>query len=121
MKFILVLFLCALTHSFFAQKVGEKVNVIWNGTWYKSTILEIKNGKFKVHYDGWGSEWDEWVTSDRIKVWSFKVGEKVQVLSNGIWYKASILQSGNDGTYKVHYDGWGVEFDEWVPIDRIKK
>lgn len=50
---------------------GQKVQVLWKGTWYASTILEVgadaNAGKYKIHYDGWGNEWDEWVTPDRIK------------------------------------------------------
>ena len=50
---------------------GQKVQVEWKGTWYASTILEVGSGanagKYKIHYDGWGSEWDEWVPPSRIK------------------------------------------------------
>jgi hypothetical protein len=50
---------------------GDKVLVEWKGQWYPSTILEVgagdNAGKFKIHYDGWGAEWDEWVTTTRMK------------------------------------------------------
>jgi hypothetical protein len=48
-------------------KKGDKVNVEWKGDWYTATILETGEGKYKIHYDGWGDEWDEWVTSSRMK------------------------------------------------------
>lgn len=50
---------------------GQKVQVEWKGKWYASTILEVGTdanaGKYKIHYDGWGSEWDEWVGPSRMK------------------------------------------------------
>ena len=48
-------------------KVNDKVLVLWSGGWYKAEILEEKNPKFLVRYDGWGYLYDEWVTEDRIK------------------------------------------------------
>lgn len=48
-------------------KVNDKVLVLWSGGWYKAKILEEKTPKYLVHYDGWGSLYDEWVTADRIK------------------------------------------------------
>lgn len=39
----------------------------WSGVWYKGSVLEIKNGQYKVHYDGWGSNYDEWVPQTRLK------------------------------------------------------
>lgn len=47
--------------------VGEKVEVLWSGTWYKADVLEAKDGQYKIHYDGWASAWDEWVKPDRMR------------------------------------------------------
>lgn len=47
--------------------VGEKIEVLWSGTWYKADVLEAKGGQYKIHYDGWASSWDEWVKPDRIR------------------------------------------------------
>jgi hypothetical protein len=30
-------------------------------------VLASRNGIHQVHYDGFGDEWDEWVTSDRVR------------------------------------------------------
>jgi len=47
---------------------GAHVQVLWNGTWYASTILAVNgNGTFRIHYDGWASSWDEDVAADRIR------------------------------------------------------
>lgn len=47
--------------------VNEKVEINWSGGWYKGTILEIKDEKYKVNYEGWGSLYDEWVGAQRLK------------------------------------------------------
>jgi len=47
--------------------VNQKVKVKWQGTYYSAVILKIENGKYFVHYDGFESSWDEWVTADRMK------------------------------------------------------
>ncbi len=47
--------------------VGDKVDVIWQGSPYKCTVLAVlPNDKYKIHYVGWGSNWDEVVGLDRI-------------------------------------------------------
>lgn len=46
---------------------NQKVEINWSGTWYKGTILEVSNGKYKVRYDGWGSAYDEWVGQERLR------------------------------------------------------
>ena len=47
--------------------VGEKIEVLWSGTWYKAEILESKAGQFKIHYADWASSWDEWVKPARMR------------------------------------------------------
>ncbi|KAG0361255.1 hypothetical protein BG005_008806 [Podila minutissima] len=32
--------------------------------WYFGTMVGLKNGKIRIHFDDWGSEWDEWLASD---------------------------------------------------------
>jgi len=115
---LLFLGLVVFSFSSFCQKVGDKVKVEWKGIWFPSTILETKEGKFKVHYDGWDSKWDEWVEKGRIQVW--KVGEKINVEWKGKWYPSTILEA-KDGQFKVHYDGWEDTWDEWVTLDRMGK
>lgn len=47
--------------------VGEKVEVEWKKTWYAARILRVKGGSHYVSYTGYGKEWDEWVSSNRIR------------------------------------------------------
>lgn len=50
---------------------------------------------------------------------SFRVGQAVQVLSQGTWYPARVLRV-DQGRYRVHYEGWADSWDEWVTADRIR-
>ncbi len=123
--------------------VGDKAEIYWKGQWYKGTIIEGKNaeGKFKVHYEGWDSQWDEFVDVRRIrelkasqqdkpqeqkveakKQDEYKVGDKVEILWNSSWYKGSIIGAKNaEGKYKIHYDGYESNWDEWVDTKRLRR
>lgn len=47
--------------------VGDRVRVRWRGSVYSGAIAALPGrGKVLVHYDGYGSEWDEVVSEDRI-------------------------------------------------------
>jgi hypothetical protein len=48
-------------------KVGDAVMVEWKGGWFPARVIAIGNGKYKIHYDGYGSEWDEFVGLSRMK------------------------------------------------------
>jgi hypothetical protein len=49
-------------------RVGERVLVTWEGRDYPAYIIEAKGrGRFRVHFEGYDSRWDEDVTVDRIK------------------------------------------------------
>ncbi len=49
-------------------RVGEYVLVDWDGKSYPAYLIERKGeSRFRVHYDGYDSRWDEDVTLDRIK------------------------------------------------------
>lgn len=70
MKIIIALLIsCLLISSGFTQdyKKGSKVEIKWNNTWYKGSVVDVKDGKYKVTYEGWTSLWDEWVGTDRVR------------------------------------------------------
>lgn len=48
-------------------KTGQAVEVNWKGTWYPAKILSAKGGRYKIHYEGYNSSWDEWVGPERIR------------------------------------------------------
>jgi hypothetical protein len=47
-------------------------------------------------------------------------GDKVIVDWNGSWWKGEILAVNQDHSVRVHYTGWGSEFDETVPRSRLE-
>jgi hypothetical protein len=50
-----------------AYAAGAKVAVLWQGKWWPASVLSVKADKYLIHYDGWSSTWDEWVTTARMK------------------------------------------------------
>lgn len=48
-------------------KPGDKVEVLWLGSWYAARVKEVRDGRYYVGYDGYASSWDEWVTPSRIR------------------------------------------------------
>lgn len=47
--------------------VGKKVKVLWEGSYYPASILNVNGNQYLIHYDGYESSDDEWVDSSRIK------------------------------------------------------
>lgn len=49
-------------------KKGDDVDVEWNGQWWKGNVLSVSAGPtYRIHYVGWGPEWDEDVGPSRIR------------------------------------------------------
>lgn len=46
---------------------NERVEVEWQGKWWPAKVLDAKGGSHLITYDGYSKEWDEWVTSKRIR------------------------------------------------------
>jgi hypothetical protein len=48
--------------------VDDDVDVEWKGAWYPASVMEVKaQGKYKIHYQGYDSSWDETVGPSRIR------------------------------------------------------
>ncbi len=101
---------------------GGMVQVEWGGKWWLATILKEEGKRFLIHYVGWDSSWDEWVTEDRLKRDAGVAGadaEKVLVEWGGQWWPAVILKQEKD-RYFISYPGWDSSWDEWVTKERIR-
>lgn len=48
-------------------KVGQSVEVLWEGKWWPANVLKREDDKAFVKYDGYGDEWNEWVGPDRLR------------------------------------------------------
>ncbi|GAB3541049.1 hypothetical protein GCM10027343_10850 [Noviherbaspirillum agri] len=136
----LLLTICALA---FAGNSGEPVMVDWKGTPYKAFILKSEGGRHYVHYDGWPSSYDEWISDSQIigpkgqsapslqrqGVQSVQprpvphqsgadAGKQVWVLWHGKPYKA-VIHKSEGGRHFVSYPGWPSNYDEWISNAQI--
>lgn len=50
-----------------AWAAGAGVEILWNGRWFPGRIHEAADGRYRVGYDGYGSNWDEWVDAARLR------------------------------------------------------
>ena len=133
-------------------RIGEYVWVAWEGRDYPAYVIDQRGKtRYRVHYDGYDSRWDEDVTPDRIKgrikgpavappppekvaramgltpqpsgsagaPSVFAVGDRVRVRWQGSVYAATIVSLEGTGRIRVHYDGYGSEWDEVVSDDRL--
>mgnify|MGYP002630254304 FL=1 len=46
--------------------IGEQIKVEWNGSWWDASIINISDDKYQIHYTGFDSSWDEFVTTERM-------------------------------------------------------
>lgn len=126
--------------------VGDHVLVEWEGNAYPAMIIGAPTPtKYKVHYEGYDDIWDETVARDRIKGFVgsdvvqpeppakvrakalqaaqtnvHKLGDRVRVEWHGQMYPAVITGIVGQERYRVHYEGYGPEWDETVGLSRIQ-
>ncbi|MBF0422132.1 MAG: RNA-binding protein [Magnetococcales bacterium] len=93
-----------------AIDAGDYARVNWKGSWYDAKVLDVSGTRLLVHYTGYDSSWDEWVTMNRVAI---------QVLWKGKWYNASTIRA-EEGQVLVHYTGYDNSWDEWVDPSRIR-
>jgi hypothetical protein len=106
-----------------SPRIGERIEAYSIDGWYKGYITDFKDSKFKVHYYGYEYDEDEWVPANMIrqaKTIQYAVGQKVEVEWKKKWYPAKVLEV-KGGVHYITYDGYGKEWDEWVPSKRIRK
>lgn len=102
---------------------AKYMEAISENVWYKVEIIGKMKGLYKIHYIGWGDEWDEVVANDKLRVITYKtykIGTKVQVEYEEEYYPATIMKV--DGVFHyIHYDDYDEEWDEWVTSSSIKE
>ena len=94
---------------------GDHINVDCEEGTFRAIIEEVDRIFYKVSYEDWGPEWNEWITKHRING-----DEKVEIFLDDNWYPGEILQVKNNKFF-IRYDGYDTCFDEWVESTRIKK
>lgn len=121
--------------------VGDSVEVAWRGkfrleaqdvyqglAWWIATVVE-RGARYKIHYPGWESRWDEWVDRRRLRWGSDKdittqlnPKDRVELWCCGFnvpgaWLETSIKKVRRD-KYAVHRSqGAGTV---WVDRDRLR-
>lgn len=92
--------------------------VEWHGSWWPAHVVKRTNdGRAVIHYDGWGAEWDEAVDASRM---THPVADgKLFVEWRGSYWPASIVSAPSERALRVHYEGWGKEWDEAVEPSRL--
>lgn len=119
-------------------KAGDKIEIKWGSHWYAGEVLEVDGDRYKVHYDGYGANWDEWATLERLRdkddarsvspakevtpvdaAVDWKAGDRVEAKSYGSWYPATVLEAG-EGKWRVTFDGYASGSDAWVEADGIR-
>jgi hypothetical protein len=103
--------------------VGQRVEAQWKGKWYKAKVIDTDGSRSKVSYVGFGSDWDEWLPSEKVRRYKpleYPVGTEVQVRwSDGKWYPAKV-QRAWFGLHFIRYDGYDATWDEWVGPGAIR-
>ena len=107
-----------------AHVAGDPLFVEWGGSWWKATVIvPLPDGRVVIHYDGWSQDYDEIATPKRIRTAlptaaTPSVGDSVFVEWKGSFWPAKVLNVSTAGV-RVHYDGFGPEWDEDVPVTRL--
>ena len=144
-RIAVLLFCVALAACQRSHDVGDHVLVEWEGDVYPAMIIEVPGpGKVKVHYDGFDELWDEVIPRNRIKGFvegevripdppekvrrtaveaaktnEYKIGDRVKVDFQRSQYPAVVVGIVGPERYRVHYEGYGNEWDENVGRERI--
>ena len=143
---VLALILAFLVACSREYRVGDEVMVEWEGKDYPAIVLTSEGPtKFKIHYVGYDDAWDETVPKSRIKglrtgnevppdppskvrqkameaaqTNTYRVGDHVRVEWKDRLYPAQIVDVVGKERYKVHYEGYGKEWDEIVGLNRLQ-
>ncbi len=108
-----------------APQRATQAEVLWGGSWWPAEVVARRGALTKIHYTGWGPEWDEWVTAARLRfvkpsaVPAPRAGQPVEVEWRGSWWPAEVIEH-RAGLTKIHYTGWGAEWDEWIEAPRLR-
>jgi len=71
--------------QFFKRKliVGQWVDVKDTiDQWLEAQVIDIKDNRVYIHYNGWGTRWDEWIDMDSDRIMPFRYYTKQTTFSN---------------------------------------
>ena len=110
------------------KRIGEHVEVLYEGDWYRALVEDVKDGKLHVRYATTVAREEDWVAEKDVRAFAagkapteLKVGSKAQVEWHHRWWPAKVVKvNAEEKKYFITYDGYGQEWDEWVGADRIR-
>lgn len=134
-------------------QVGDHVLVEEKGDELPAVVVAVEGpSRLRVHFDGYGDDWDETVPGTRIRgryegavvppsaktrgrpgasasasasaaplVGIYRPGDRLRVEWRGSVYGATVVGVVDADHYRVHYDAYGPEWDETVPLARIQR
>lgn len=100
--------------------VGDKVKVYWIDRWHACTVIEVGEGKYKIHFEDDDRIFDRWMKAEKVKNFTYSVGDIILVKKGGKWLPGKVIAAGTT-EYKIHYVGMESSFDEWVGPGKIKE
>jgi hypothetical protein len=121
---------------------GSRVLTHWGGSWYPCLVRgTTQDGQVQISYVGYGSQWDETVPLDRVRLAppgaegfeppappgravtsasELREGLQVLVLWGGTWYPSVVRSTTQDGQVRIGYVGYGEQSDETVSLERVR-
>jgi hypothetical protein len=103
-------------------KSGDTVEAADGGVWRPATVLQVKDGRYFVHFIGWSDNWDDWRRPDEVRLsttGAFKPGDLVEVETDGTWRRA-MIRTAEANRYFIHIDGSDPSTDVWVETAHIR-
>lgn len=103
--------------------VGAQLEAHDGEGWFRAKVTKVgTDGRCYVHYIGYGSQYDEWVSFDRLRPYrpeQYPVGARVECLDKEKWFAGEVLDR-RLGLHLVHFDGYDSSWDEWVPAKNMR-
>jgi hypothetical protein len=105
-------------------RVGLRIEVKYEGKWYKAKTIDVDGDQVEVHYTNFDDSWDEWVGPDRVRPYApaqYAEGDKVETRSDSDnqWYPGSVRKAWY-GLHLIRYDGYDESSDEWLGPKSIR-
>ncbi|MES1213206.1 MAG: agenet domain-containing protein, partial [Singulisphaera sp.] len=105
-------------------RVGQRLEVEFDGRWYKAETIDADGDQLEVHYVHADDSTDEWVGPERVRPYQpaqFAEGDAVEVKweTDDQWYPARVLRAWY-GLHMVRYDDYDRDSDEWVGPQSIR-
>lgn len=123
--FFLLLCIYLSPFSLFAQTYskGDKVEVLWQGAWYKSNIEQVmKENLYKVHFSGYWASREEIVPPERIRPIAergrpnpnnLKSGDAIEFLEGDHWRPATFVEVNGNKVLVRYADGQSQK-EKWI-------